>query len=324
MKLSALTVAAMAAFALISACANDADDEANWKAAQAHLAQSLAASSSPRNWMLSSSLAAAPGSAEAAATLAKAATAAPDDVLVQWVAAVSGNEAATAALTRLQPDNAASWLPALRAAIGRRDETAIDDALTGFAAGTHVDDHYGQLLHAWQDVLQRQPDAQICDGDEKHCVRAGRDFVLAVALTAASVFPAVQPILAFCKATAADSPRRRQCEAGGRVMLEDGDTLVSSAVGFALLRGLGALTPADEALRRQQEWLSDATMPVHRRLEPGTPEFAAFVADWTALDNEFEVMRRLAQRAGQPPLPPDGWVSPGQRAREAANARGEP
>lgn len=324
MKIASLVLAGLAAFASTSTFANDTNAEADWQADQARLAQSLAASTSPRDRMLSASLPAMLKSAQGDAVLAKAAAAAPDDVLVQWMAAVHGNEAATAALPRLEPDNAAAWLPALRIAIERRDDMAIDSALGGFAAGTRVDDHYGQLLHAWQDALRRQPDAAACDGDEKHCVRAGRDFTYAVALTAASVFPAVAPILTFCKATPGDSPRRRQCEAGGHVMFENGNTQVSSAVGFALLRGLDALTPADEALRRRQDWLRDVTTPLHRDLEPGAPGFAEFMADWTALDSEFEVMRRLAQRAGQPLTPPDGWVSPGQRAREAAKARGEP
>ena len=107
-------------------------------------------------------------------------------------------------------------------------------------------------------------------------------------------------------------------------MFRNSQTLISSAVGFALLRNLDALTPAHEELRRQREWLSKVTMPIHRNFVPGNAAYAAFLADWTTLDSEFEVMRRLAQRNGQPVLPPDDWVSPGQRAREAAKARGEP
>lgn len=323
MKLASLVLAVVAAFASTPVCANGADDEANWKATRGHLAQSLAASSNPRDWLLSAALFAEPRSAEAAATLAKAVAAAPDDALVQWVAATAGNESATTALTRLEPDNGASWLPMLRSAIERDDESGIDAALSGFSASARFDDHYGQLLHAWQDALRAEPDAPICDGDEKHCNRTEREFSLAMALTAASVFPATQPILNFCKATAADSPHRRQCETGARNMFRNSQTMVSSAVGFALLRDLDALTPADKELRRQREWLSKVTMPIHRNFVPGNAAYAAFLADWTTLDSEFEVMRRLAQRNGQPLLPPDGWVSPGQHAREASKARGE-
>jgi len=76
------------------------------------------------------------------------AAAAPDDALVQRIAAVRGNEAATAALPRLEPDAGASWLPAPRSAVERGDETGIDVALAGFSAGTRFDDRHGQLLHA--------------------------------------------------------------------------------------------------------------------------------------------------------------------------------
>ena len=82
MKLSSLLLAALVAFVSSSASANGADEEANWKATRGHLAQSLATSPNPRDWLLSAALFAEPRSAETAATLAKAAAAAPDDVLV--------------------------------------------------------------------------------------------------------------------------------------------------------------------------------------------------------------------------------------------------
>jgi len=321
MKISALLLAGLATFVAMPTRASDGG-HADVNAEHARFTQALATSPNPRDWMLSASMLAVPSSAESVATLAKAAAAAPDDVLVQWIAATSGNEAAATALPRLQPDNGASWLPILDLVIKRGDEAAIDAALAGFSASTRFDDHYAQTLHAEQAALTRAPDAMLCSSD-KVCDRAQAEFVFAMAFTAASVFPAVMPILTYCKATPAASLRRHQCETGGRNMLENGETQVSSSMGFALLRGLNALTPADEELRRQQDWLRDVTMPLHRDFDPGAPGFAAFVADWTTLDSEFEVMRRLAQRAGQPLTPPVGWVSPGQRAREAEKARGE-
>lgn len=299
------------------------DDSVAWKAEQARLERALAASPRPRERILAASMP-APKSARSTAAIAEASAAAPDDALVQWIAAVHGNVAATAALTRLEPDNGASWLPALGLAVEQGDGAGVDSALAGLAASTRFDDHQGQLLHAWQDALRRQPDAPACVAGER-CERAERDFLVASEFTAASVFPFPQAALAFCKAAPANTPRHRQCEAGARGMLDNGRTLVSKAVGYSLLGHLHALTPADEEERRRQDWLATVTEPMLRGdLAPGSAEFAAFMADWTALDSEMEVLRRGAQRAAQPVLPPDGWISPHQRARDAAKARGKP
>ena len=323
MKIPALILAGITTFAAGAHATPEV--EPAMAAAYTQSIQSLASSADPRDWILAVALSSGPASrtAETAATYARATAAAPGDVLVQWLAAMREDEVAIAALTRLEPDNAVSWLPALRSAFQHHDEAAIDAALAGFAASTRVDDHHGQLLHAWQAAFQRQPDTGLCES-ARPCDRTEHDFTLAMAMTTASVFPAYAPIVHFCKATPADSLRHAQCEAGARRMFEDSGTLVSSAVGFVLLRGLDALTPADEELRRQRDWLQDVTMPLHRDFGPDAPGFAEFVADWSTQDSEIEVMRRQAQRAGLSLTPPDGWISPGQRAREAEQARGAP
>jgi len=324
MKIPAWILVGMLPFASAVCCAHESGGAAPAsRATWSPLSQSLAISSDPRDWILAAILSSTPRSAEIAAVFAKAAAAAPDDVLVQWLAAVRDDETAITTLTRLEPDNGASWLPALDSAIRHKDAAGIDAALAGFSASTRFDDHFGQLLHAWQAALQRQPDTGVCEAG-KACDRAERDFTLAMAMTSASAFPALQSILSFCKATSTHSLRHQQCETGARRMLEGGNTLVSSSIGFALLRNLDALTPADEELRGQRDWLQEVTLPLHRDFVSGAPGFAEFVADWSTLDSELEVMRRLAQRAGQPLTPPDGWVSPRQRARDAEKARGEP
>lgn len=300
--------------------------EERWEAAQSRLFAELGSSPIPRDRTLAASAQASRGDGESAATLAQVAAAAPDDVLVQWLAAVQGDDAVTtdtaiAALVRLEPDNAATWLLATRAAVLREDTAGLDAALVGFAASTRFDDHYAGLLHAWLDALQRHPQAPSACEAAVGCDHRQSDFLVALAWTTASVFPSAQPLLEVCNAAVAGSLRHQQCEAGGRGMLTNASTLVSATIGYALLDRIGALTASDEELRRRHDWLSHVLAPVHRDMQPGSADFAAMAADWLRLDSEIEVMRSMARRAGKPVLPPDGWTSPRQHAR-ASTGRG--
>ncbi len=306
---------------------NDAQAAERWEVAQSRLFEELESSPIPRDRALAASAQARRGDADSSADLAQAAAAAPDDALVQWLAAVHGGKTTTTdtaivALVRLEPDNGATWLLASRAAALRADAAGLDVALAGFAASTRFDDHYAGLLHAWLDALRRHPSTPTACDTVAACDRRQSDFLVATAWTVASVFPSAQPLLEVCTGAAVGSTRRQQCEAGGRSMLSNAPTLLSATIGYALLDRIGALTAADEELRRRHDWLSHVLAPVHRDMQPGSADFTAMAADWARLDSEIEVMRRMAQRAGKPLLPPDDWTSPRQRARANAATDG--
>jgi len=117
------------------------------------------------------------------------------------------------------------------------------------------------------------------------------------------------------------APARRTLRARG--MLDNGQTPVSKAVGYSQLRHLDAL-----ARRRGSAPTAGLARFRHgadpARSRVGAAAFAAFVAAWTTLDREIEVPRRRARHSGQPLLPPNGWVGPGRRARDASKAREAP
>ncbi|HET7923686.1 MAG TPA: hypothetical protein VFL30_02245, partial [Rhodanobacteraceae bacterium] len=95
----------------------------------------------------------------------RAASLAPDDALVQWLAAtrlLAAHEEARAAITvetliRLEPDNASVWALALSLAVSRKDTAATDEALAHMAASTRADEHMADVLHAWLAAYESHP-----------------------------------------------------------------------------------------------------------------------------------------------------------------------
>ncbi len=135
------------------------------------LEQSIRNSTSPRNWALSTQMGLNPTDAanrEGGALLRKAASAAPQDRLVQWLWANAASEASgcdkadpcpqrSASFARLAPDNGAAWMAVVSDAWARGDGAATDAALARMAAATRYDEMYVESLIAWADIYRIHP-----------------------------------------------------------------------------------------------------------------------------------------------------------------------
>lgn len=146
--------------------------EAVYRKNQLALEDWLEHSNSPRDWALASQLLEYPYASSAvtrprgAALLRKAAEAAPNDRLIQWlwieetaedsgcpVPASCPNRAH--ALAMLDPDNAAAWLSVIEDAWRRKDTLALENAIQHMANASRYDDSFGVSFRAWEHAVAR-------------------------------------------------------------------------------------------------------------------------------------------------------------------------
>ncbi|HEY6894720.1 MAG TPA: hypothetical protein VI258_11170 [Rhodanobacteraceae bacterium] len=250
--------------------------------------------------------------------LFRAAQAAPNDALVQWLVAnhtdasapeiAARRAAAIEALTRIEPDNGAAWMQALNQADARGDAAGVDEALTGMAQARRFDDHYIDIAHAWLDVYDRFPPRADLSTDNGY--DAG--FVAAIAKAAATAQPAYLTVISACKppsASSRDFERATRCTKIGRAMLDHATTLVARSIGFAILRNLDALTDADRNAKRNIDWYR--ANPLQGTGYDSNPRDAlAYESDWRRMNDEVDIARAALDRAGIPTEAPDGWTPP--------------
>lgn len=299
-------------------------DEQAWQTREAAITQALRSSDRPRDWVLAAMPAIGPSATQAgsagdsAALLQRALAQAPNDALVLWLVANralgAGDDAIAArsatALTRLEPDNATSWVPALALASRHADDARIDNALAGMAAATRYDDHFAEAVRAWMDIYDRHGSASIAPA-----ASSGESFTAAMAKASAFALPAYAPLSSACKSTAdhrVTAQRRADCSTAGRLMLQRGSTLVARSIGSMLLTqgGEGALTAGDRATLRTLDWLRYQGAYVFPNDERDSAALRAYAADWRALDDEVAVITRALRRAGRPAEPPQDWSPP--------------
>ena len=250
--------------------------------------------------------------------LFRAAQAAPNDALVQWLVAnyadtstpegAAHRAAAIEALSRIEPDNGAVWMQALNQADKRGDAAGVDDALTHMAEARRFDDHYIDTAHAWIDVYDRFPPPANLPTDDGYDAA----FVAAIAKGAATAQPAYQTVIFACKPPAADSAdfeRAARCTKIGRVMLDRATTLVARSIGFAVLGNLEAVTEADRNAKRNLDWYR--AHPMQGTGYDSNPRDAlAFESDWRHMNDEVDIARAALDRAGIPTEAPEGWTPP--------------
>ena len=247
------------------------------------------------------------------ASLVALAASHPDDALVNWVAATfvtEGNEpdaTALANLQRIEGDNAAVW--ALSLATSGAD---TDGTLGHMAASRRYDAHYIDLLGAWDRVVAQH-------GLSEDALEAMRDQMPASAMkvssenaraTMAVMFATMGSVSAIryqSLATACGStqpPRRASCVATGRLMFDDGHSLLTQRIGQMLLRLTGALDANDQARARQLDWWTESMLTV---FGDGASS-ARYVEETLSTKSEVEAMRRAMARAGKLD-PPADWKS---------------
>ena len=244
----------------------------------------------------------------------RAASLAPDDPLVQWLAAnrlLAAHDNARAAiaietLIRLEPYNASVWALALSLAVSRDDDVATDDALAHMAKSTRADEHIADALHAWLAAYESHPRPLSAFANPAEAGAA--PFVDAMAKASAAALPSYRPFLEAC--STGSSHRHDVCATAARVMLYHASSLASRRLGFTLLRTLGGdvVTDEDLAARRELAWISANASRVSGVLDLDPPAIEAHREDWRALGDEYEIMQRAMHRAGLPAAAPVGWV----------------
>lgn len=238
---------------------------------------------------------------------------APDDALVQWVAAIYDLPAETVsgpvvALQRIEPDNGAVWLFQLAAASRAEDNTGVTEALARIGASRRFDDHYIDYSLAWLAISPEIPLPEpYAHGDEEAFAKL--PLFMAIARAAALALPNYVSPTKACKPV--DQPlaieRREACLAVGRLMLTESNTLNSMRIGAALLRLAGAEDAAE--VSRNTEYLVQEYSVLSGSALEDPDEFARFQADWLQTRSELQVAKNMLARAGIPLLPPADWKS---------------
>lgn len=306
---------------------------AAWQEHQQALIDALGRSGDPRDWALASLFDRfrleldEHGRRGAGETqlLERATRAAPNDVLVQWIAARSaqGNAAtstvatrAAARLRQLEPDNAAAMLDELSLAAQRKDERAIDATLARMSASTRFDEHIVDVVNAVIQAYARipLPDVflELAPSGEKESSRAAVTFGSAMSVAIAVGSSGYQHLVVACRATdgSSSSTRAADCAAIGHLMVAHGGTFVSNRIGYSVLRASRLFTDADVRAARVDDWVYSKEIAAisSGEGEPSAETILAYQTDWIETGSELEAMRRKLARAGIAATPPDDWV----------------
>jgi hypothetical protein len=307
-------------------------NRAPWLDYQRSVAETLGRSSLPRDQALVALTGVikfnvdnyANGQRESSRALLRAARAAPDDALVQWIALVQSNgvekadsdDAPLRNLRRLEPDNAAVLIFVVTDAVKRNDSAAIDSALSKMAAGTKFDGHFAQLesalVEAYRSVPIPQSSLDEVREEDRHDAADVVATTSAFAVAAAVGLPPFQPLVNACRvnSSAQGIGRSGDCAAIGRLLMALGDSVLANMIGPALLRVSHTITDDDTRVARENDWVYERYGQLVSRSEDHDSIARAhtFLQDWSESGREMEAMRRAIARMGDAPTPPDDWV----------------
>ena len=286
---------------------------------EASVRRALLDTGTPRSIALASMSTRAPATREDASIgndrVVRAAETAPDDALVQWIAAerlLALHDDARAGpivskLTAQESDNAAAWSLALALAQLHEESLRIDDALARMAASTRADEHVGDAMHAWLDVYEAHPRPRSAFVNPAEADAAP----FADAMTAAKAMRVSHDAFASACAAASEASRRHACAGAARVLLHTSTSVATRELGFSVLERLGDANEADRAERRDLAWIranADRTSALD------AASLDAVRSDWETLGDEAGVLRRAMRRAGVAADAPDGWSPDGSGA----------
>jgi len=256
--------------------------------------------------------------------LRQAAADAPRDRLVQWLWANADDVTAgcstdtpcadrAMALARLEPHNAAAWLPALSTASRGRDADRVDQVLAHMAGASSYDELFVDSSEAWyaaevlvplspSELAAMRADGGMTANGESLAVYA------AIARAAAFAMPSFQPLVDACRVDRDPraAARRADCERIGRVLLGSG-TMLSRRLGFSLLQRIGAATPADAEAARRARWVWTESMRVSPSMDTDADALRRYFSDLVATRDEFQAMERRIVRGRGRVEPPIGW-----------------
>jgi hypothetical protein len=284
------------------------------------LEKAMVQSGSPREWSLVASEVSS--LSLQGALLRKAAEAAPNDWLAQWLwanapAEMSGCDDRNPcpnrifALERLDPGNAASWIPAANVAANAHDWTAADAVLARMARADRFDDYWvvsalawAEILrahHATTDVINTVPSPNISDSTEGSALRLANHEKFDVGFAG------------LCSDHSSPRPsteRLENCAKIGRLMLRHGNSIPALYVGRRILEVSGEASSEDFAYMRVITWQLDQHSS--HQLAFFTPaKLHAYFTDFERTKSEVEAMRLQLQRDEIPLNPPTDWQSKG-------------
>jgi hypothetical protein len=287
-------------------------------------------STHPRDWMLAALILKFNRNEtirrQAEALIARAATAAPDDALVQWLVLMQSNAAphddvaastALSNLIRLEPENAVVWIPVMSAAAQKQDEAAVDVALNKMGQSKRADEHLFDLLGALVEVFKKYPlpdeyfvlsTAGKSSDNALQPIRQTLAYVQADDIALAAALPAYQWLVRVCRLkthNAGNAARAQYCATGGRLLAEHGNLQITNRIGYAMLRVSGTYTRRDVESARQQDWLQRRSRELD---QTNATDLIERIDDQILTGNELAASRRLLLRAAQPVTPPPDWI----------------
>jgi hypothetical protein len=262
------------------------------------------------------------------ASMADIAAAHPDDLIVQWVAAhatgtgmtVETTAAAIANVQRLDGDNAAALALSLGSATG--DEAQTDAILQRMAASSRYDEHTGDILDIWLDVVERTPPPSefaemmraMSDGAAPPTGRGGGTIGkgIAVMMSVATSTGAHAGYETYCRsnAEAEASARKASCIGIARLQLHSARSMTAMMLGERILETLDGMDARDLERARHLEWWSESLMSAASTESPDPERYF----DDVRTAGEVEAMRLAAVRLGKAE-PPANWRSPAEKRR---------
>jgi len=307
--------------------------ERDYQAYQDELVRNLTASSDPRDWALAATgfhFGPDANSAEHLKQLQRAVNAAPDDVLVLWMAVngsrdQSDGKLSTSALEKLKTadaDNGAVWLETLSIAAHKHDHAGASAALKRLSATSRFDNHFVEMSDAIITAYHRYPMsdslyAEMPD-EMKSVSKDAMPLIYATTITSAFALPAFQSLTNACRTDGKgrNADRAGDCQMIGRMMVANSDTLIGTAIGSAVLRMSRTFDDDDIAAARDTSWVRMQYATMVGNAAPSADLLAAQIAfhqDWLESNSETQAMRKGIERAGISGHPPKDWVDSGSR-----------
>jgi hypothetical protein len=295
--------------------ADDRESETHRRRMDA-LLEAMASGPSPREQLLAAEYRSKSGAASGTITpaLIAAARHVTRDRVAQWTASSLAARAAAcdascadaaAGPARLEPDNAAAWLPMLARAARDGDAARVDEAFAAMASATRFDDAFVDTAQAWAEIF-----AQIALPGPPEFLPADRPIIAGIAISAAAVIHGYQDLLRSCNSARVpdmSGERRDQCARIGRTMLSQGNTALGRMTGMAVLRQSGTATASDVALSRREQWQHGAVWRTFG-LSNDPAENARYLRDLVATGDEIEARSRQLTRLGIALEPPADWT----------------
>ncbi len=296
---------------------------------QRELERSLRNSASPRDWAISAVLvhyddptSVGASSPSRAALLRKAAAAAPNDRLVQWLwasqsASDSGCDTGhpcpgrSMALAHIEPDNGAAWVPAIGEAAAAGDAGRIDRTLAKMAAANRFDEMLNDSMTALLDVARRYPPPfdqnERVDGKSVTTEMARLSFVFAQAT--AITIPNYRHLVIACrrdKHPEATLAHFENCGKIGRLMLTRSGAWVSRLIACSLLRESGIAGTTDVENARTALWQYEQYGKLIKQEQAGQASLESLREQVGGM-SEVEANQRALRHANFAPMPPTGW-----------------